>query len=64
MIPTIAWNEPIEVWINGAVRPYDNLDRRMACTPQSEWTAEMVARVASDQAVYESQKRAQTAKPR
>ena len=42
-------NEPIEVWVNGWARPYDNLDRRIACTPQNEWTPEMIARVLSDQ---------------
>ena len=42
-------SDPIEIWGNGWVRAYDNLDRRMDCTPQEEWTPEMVARAVSDQ---------------
>jgi hypothetical protein len=42
-------NEPTEVLVGRSVRPYDNLDRRMACTLQDQWTPEMYARAVSDQ---------------
>ena len=50
-------NEPTEVLVGRSVRPYDNLDRRMACTPQDQWTPEMEARIKSDQQQYASQQR-------
>jgi len=42
-------SEPIMVMGNGWCRAYDDLDRRIAATPQSEWTPEMIARVKQDQ---------------
>ena len=45
--------KPIEVWGNGWARPYDDLDRRMGCIPQKDWTAEMYARAVSDQQTYQ-----------
>lgn len=51
-------NEPIGVWGYGWARPYDDLDRRIACTPQSQWTLEMIARVVSDQKMSDQTRKA------